>query len=309
MNQKKANWLFLSTLMAEAVLMAVLIFCGDVFKMGVLMSLFVSQLVILVPAILFLIGTRTNPFSLIQTKRIKISTALIVVVITFLCMPAIVTVNAISMLFVENTVNELSQSLISLPALAVIFMVGIFGPISEEFVFRGVIYHSYRRVGRVIGGMLLSAFLFGITHLNFNQMSYAVLVGVIGVILVECTGSILSSMIFHMVINLTNTIPMFLFPDQFAGSAEEAEAELAAMGMTYQEALYVSIGVYAVIAAIGIVLAVCLFHVIAEKEDRLEHIKTIWNTRKEGPREKLWTIPLIVSVVLCFAYMIFDVIQ
>ena len=58
--------------------------------------------------------------------------------------------------------------------------------------------------------MLLSALLFGLTHLNFNQMSYAVLVGIVSVLLLEGSGSIFYSMLFHICINTTNVVQMLV---------------------------------------------------------------------------------------------------
>lgn len=307
MNPKKANLLFLSSLLFEAVMIISLYFLADRIQIGEMESLLLSQLVVFVPAVLFLAGTHTNPVRLIQHKRIKVSTGFMVAGFTFLCLPLIMLVNAISMLFVENEVNNMMESMINLPALPVIFMVGVLGPLNEEFVFRGVIYHSYRAKGRLIGGMVLSGVLFGLMHLNFNQMSYAVLVGIIGVLLIECTGSILSSMIFHMVINLTNTIPIFLFPDTFQQSEAAAQAQLDTLQMSEREMMCMVIGVYLMIAFITTAIACCLLYAITEREGRLAHIKAVWSTRNIGVREKLCSVPLVISVILCLAYMTFDV--
>lgn len=307
MNPKKANLLFLCSLIYETVMVLVLAFCADRIQIGIIGSLLLSQSVIFVPAVLFLAVTRTNPVKLIQHKRMKVSTGFMIVGFTYLSLPLIMLVNAISLLFVENEVNNMMESMINLPALLVIFLVGVLGPVNEEFVFRGVIYHSYRSKGRIIGGMILSGVLFGLTHLNFNQMSYAILVGIIGALLIECTGNILSSIIFHMVINLTNTIPVFLFPESFTSSELTVQSQLDTLQMSYTELMCMTIGVYLVIAFITTALACCLLYAIAEREGRLMHIKAVWSTRNTGAREKLWSVPLIVAVVLCLAYMTLDV--
>ena len=101
MNPKKVNWLFLTTLLVEAAVMAFMYLCSDI-SLGIIESLLLSQLIVLVPAVLFLFGTKTDPGRLIAHNRPKFTTALLVVVFTFLCMPAIIAVNAFSMLFVDN---------------------------------------------------------------------------------------------------------------------------------------------------------------------------------------------------------------
>jgi hypothetical protein len=307
MNPKKANWLFLSTLCFEAIVVIGIAIFSDRIQLGMISSLIVSQLVLFIPTALFLLCTHCNPFKLIQHKRLQATTILMIVGFTFLCMPLIILVNMISMLFVDNVVSDMMDIIVSASPLWAILVVGVLGPLNEEFVFRGVIYHTYRSKGRIIGGMLLSALLFGLTHLNFNQMSYAILVGIIAVLLIECTGSIWASMVFHMVINLSNTVPVFLFPELLANSDASVETQLETMHMTYREMVCMEIAVYAVIATITTALALCLLYAIAQREGRIAHMKTVWTMRKEGPREKLCSIPLVIAILLCVIYMTLDV--
>ena len=84
-------------MLVEAAVMAFMYLCSDI-SLGIIESLLLSQLIVLVPAVLFLFGTKTDPGRLIAHNRPKFTTALLVVVFTFLCMPAIIAVNAFSML-------------------------------------------------------------------------------------------------------------------------------------------------------------------------------------------------------------------
>ncbi len=309
MNPKKANWLFLSTLGFEAVVMIALIFCADRWKIGILGSLTVSQLIILIPTLLFLLLTRTDPFTLIQHNRLRVSTVFMIIGFSFLMMPLILVVNMISLLFVENTVTNMMQYVVNAPAFFSILLIAVAGPASEEIVFRGVLYHSYKKSGRFVGAMLLSAFLFGLTHMNFNQMSYAILVGIVCVLLVECTGSIFASMIFHMMINLSNVIPVFLNPEAYEDTGKTLELELGRLGMTYQEYLYMEIGIFGVIALITTSLAICLLYAIARQEGRSGYVAALFH-RKEGcERERLISMPLVLSVLICFGVMIYDIVK
>ena len=78
MNPKKVNWLFLTTLLVEAAVMAFMYLCSDI-SLGIIESLLLSQLIVLVPAVLFLFGTRTDPGRLIAHNRPKFTTTLLVV--------------------------------------------------------------------------------------------------------------------------------------------------------------------------------------------------------------------------------------
>lgn len=308
MNPKKVNWLFLTTLLVEAAVMAFMYLCSDI-SLGIIESLLLSQLIVLVPAVLFLFGTRTDPGRLIAHNRPKFTTALLVVVFTFLCTPAIIAVNAFSMLFVDNEVAGLQSYMLSVPWWQILLMVGIIGPVSEEFVFRGVIYHGYKTSQRFVGSMLLSALLFGLTHLNFNQMSYAVLVGIVSVLLLEGSGSIFYSMLFHICINTTNVVQMLVQKAQGTiMSQEESMAYIErTMQMPYKQALAVSVSVYAVIAAGAAALAGCLLYLIVKKENRVQHMQQLLHGNTGEKRTKLISVPLVISVVLCLLYMTADV--
>lgn len=308
MNPKKVNWLFLTTLLVEAAVMAFMYLCSDI-SLGIIESLLLSQLIVLVPAVLFLFGTKTDPGRLIAHNRPKFTTALLVVVFTFLCMPAIIAVNAFSMLFVDNEVAGLQSYMLSVPWWQILLMVGIIGPVSEEFVFRGVIYHGYKTSQRFVGSMLLSALLFGLTHLNFNQMSYAVLVGIVSVLLLEGSGSIFYSMLFHICINTTNVVQMLVQKAQGTiMSQEESMAYIErTMQMPYKQALAVSVSVYAVIAAGATALAGCLLYLIVKKENRVQHMQQLLHGNTGEKMTKLISVPLVISVVLCLLYMTADV--
>ena len=308
MNPKKVNWLFLTTLLVEAAVMAFMYLCSDI-SLGIIESLLLSQLIVLVPTALFLFGTRTDPGRLIAHNRPKFTTALLVVVFTFLCMPAIIAVNAFSMLFVDNEVAGLQSYMLSVPWWQILLMVGIIGPVSEEFVFRGVIYHGYKTSQRFVGSMLLSALLFGLTHLNFNQMSYAVLVGIVSVLLLEGSGSIFYSMLFHICINTTNVVQMLVQKAQGTiMSQEESMAYIErTMQMPYKQALAVSVSVYAVVAAGAAALAGCLLYLIVKKENRVQHMQQLLHGNTGEKRTKLISVPLVISVVLCLLYMTADV--
>ena len=308
MNPRKVNWLFLTTLLVEAAVMAFMYLRGDI-SLGIIESLLLSQLIVLVPTVLFLVGTRTNPVRLIAHNRPKFTTTLLVVVFTFLCMPAIIAVNAFSMLFVDNEVAGLQSYMLSVPWWQILLMVGIIGPVSEEFVFRGVIYHGYKTSQRFVGSMLLSALLFGLTHLNFNQMSYAVLVGIVSVLLLEGSGSIFYSMLFHICINTTNVVQMLVQKAQGTiMSQEESMAYIEqTMQMPYKQALAVSVSVYAVIAAGAAALAGCLLYLIVKKENRVQHMQQLLHGNTGEKKMKLISVPLVISVGLCLLYMTADV--
>ena len=310
MNAKKVNWLFTS-IIGLNILVIIWAACKpEGLSIGMMPALLLSQAMIFGPAILFLLFTKTKPVDLIQMASPKWSVSLLTILFTFLIMPLITAVNAFSMLFVENEVNNMQALFLETPAWLLLLIVGVVGPFSEEVVFRGVIYHGYRRSGRFVAAMLLSSILFGIMHLNFNQMSYAILVGIIGVLLVEGTGNIFYSILFHVTINVTNVTQMLLQSPETAAmdGAQTQEMIESLMHMPYREAMSVVVSVYSVIACVTTALAGCLYYYMLKKERRTEHVRLMFvsgnkNTVRE-PNRRIWSWPLVISMALCLLYMI-----
>lgn len=84
-----------------------------------------------------------------------------------------------------------------------LFLVGILGPVAEEFLFRGVIYGKLRDVFTVTQAAVISGAIFGIYHKNFVQGIYAALFGILLAYIFEKTGTIWGAVLMHMIFNLS----------------------------------------------------------------------------------------------------------
>ena len=270
MNSKKANRLFLSVVVMHFVLIAVLIAGSQFFSLGIIENLLASQMVILLPAFISVFtGKEKVRICDLGFRKTKITTLLLVVVYTLLCMPLVTVVNAISMLFVDNTVISMSSEILAVPYPVALLMIAVIGPFSEEFVFRGIIFQSYKKEGNTLGAVLLSALVFSFMHMNFNQAGYAFVIGIALALVMIATNSIWAPVVMHFIINAQSVCTMYLTEWLMPGSlAEEAAA------MT-KESLMVTIGIYSIIAAITTVLAICLLVYIADREGRKEELRNL----------------------------------
>lgn len=301
MNSKKANRLFLSVVLLHFALIAVLIAGSQFFSLEIIGNLLASQMVILVPAlIVILFGKEKIKLCELGFCKIKISTAFLVVVYTLLCMPLVTVVNAISMLFVDNTVAALSSDILAVPFPVALFMIAIFGPFSEEFVFRGIIFNSYRKDGNALGAILLSALVFGFMHMNLNQAAYAFVIGIALAFVMIATGSIWSSVIMHFIINAQSVCLMYITEFLMPGSMAAESAAIT------NEELLMTIGVYSIIAAVTTVLAICLLVFIAEREGHKEELKNL--LVKPGSIKPRITPALIIALIIALLYMILEAI-
>ena len=299
MNSKKVGRLFLSVVLMHFVLIFVLIVSSQFFSLGIVANLLVSQSVILLPAcISILFNKKKVTLSDLGFRKIRISTIFLTVIYTLLCMPLVTVVNALSMLFVDNTVVAISSEILALPFPIAFLIISIVGPCSEEFVFRGIIYNSYRKEGNALGAVLLSALMFGFMHMNLNQAGYAFVIGIGLAVLMIVTGSIWAPVVMHIIINGQSVCMMYITEYFMPGSLA---ADAAAM--TKQD-LLMTIGIYSVIAAVTTVLAVCLLIFIADREGRGEELRNLF-VKGEKTKSRI-TPALVIGLLLALAYMILE---
>ena len=307
MNSKKVNWLYLSIVLIHiAVVAGLTVYVCNIgpLHIPIVLNLLLSQGIILIPALLFLCFSKEKWNVVLGFHKIKISSVLMIILFTYLMMPLTTVINAISMLFVDNTVMQMSSSVLQMPAAVMVLIMGVVGPVSEEVVFRGVVLNGYKRSGNAFRAILFSALLFGLMHMNFNQAAYAIFLGIVMAVLVETTGSLWSSIVFHMTVNIQNVLLMFL-SDAITSQAYMEEAQ--ALTDSKKEMLAI-IGIYAVIAMVTTSIAACVLVWIAKNENREICLKQIWTGRKEN-RGQLVSVPLLVGIVLSVAYMTLEVIM
>lgn len=87
-----------------------------------------------------------------------------------------------------------------------IFCVGIFGPLVEEVLFRGMVFGKLRRVFSFWPAALISGAIFGLYHMNLVQGIYAGVFGIILAYVFEKTETIWGCYLFHALFNLSSYV-------------------------------------------------------------------------------------------------------
>lgn len=87
-----------------------------------------------------------------------------------------------------------------LPVSILIF--GCITPLSEEILFRGILFRELRKQCPFLTGALVSSLLFGFYHGNLLQFLYALPMGFFFCVLTEKDGSIQTAVSLHAVINI-----------------------------------------------------------------------------------------------------------
>ncbi len=266
MEKKGVNRVFLSIILIHLLVVVILTVVPDAVSIGIAQNLIISELILLVPGVVYILFYKKEKSisDRMSFHKVKPSTFFMTILFTFMIMPLTTLLNAISMLFVDNAVLQISPQVLQMPFLLIFFLMAVYGPFCEEFVFRGIIFGGYRKSGRLLCATLLSGFLFGLMHMNLNQFGYAFAIGIALALLMEASGSIWMTMLCHFLFNAQSVCLMFLVNHFMPGLYEQQIQNQA----TANDQMYITISVYLVIATFTTVIAACILNWISTNEGR-----------------------------------------
>ncbi len=289
-------------------------------------SVILSQATIILPVLIYCIWKKENLFELIRFRKIKFSTVILTVFVGIMSYPVVVFLNLVSMLFVENVMMDVMPDVLSMGLGAGLVLMAFLPAVVEETVFRGVIYNSYSKRKPLLG-VFLSALLFGLMHMNFNQLPYAFYLGIIMALLMEACDSILAPMILHFTMNGASTLLSFAATETTSAITEamdmktmlvEAYREsMVSMGMEIAEEqlaamepqiILMVVGAYAVIALIALAIVLTLVYAVFRSNGRTperifkaDHSDTAYLLGKDEKMHKNRMIDIWVIVFIIYA--------
>ena len=238
-----------------------------------LIALLISQLILFLPTGVYLWKNKFDLKETIRLRPIKISTAFMLVGFMYAVMPAATLINAISLQFTTNVIDDtVTQIAATYPFAVGMLAVAFLPAVLEESVYRGVFYNEYRKVD-VKKAIVLSGLLFGLAHMNLNQFIYAFLLGMVFSVIVEVTDSILSSMVLHFIMNGTSMASVY--------AQQMAEAEVALEIVDTTEVIETYIQSIWFPALVGVILAYFILRTIARNEGRGQVWKELFGRQKK----------------------------
>ena len=178
----------------------------------------VGKILIVAPGLIYLATHHKSTVKVLGIEKPNCFNLLMTFCAALCCWPISGFLNMLSMFFVKNRAEEILSRQISLGFVPTLILTAVLPALTEEFVFRGIMYRSYRKYS-VIGGALISALVFGLMHLNLNQMIYTVFNGIIFALMLEATGSIVTPVSMHFLINSFPILFDFLMRDGSVSSA------------------------------------------------------------------------------------------
>ncbi len=273
-------------------------------------QLLYSQVILVLPAVIYLVIKKIKPLEFIRFKKVNLVTIVLLVLFGFFIRPFMSLLSAISMLWVENKIADTATQLTTeVNFLWAMTIIAIIPSILEEFVYRGVFYNEYRKVntGKAV---LLSGLLFGLMHMNVNQFIYAFFMGVIFALIIEATDTILASVIVHFTINGSSLFFLKITPwlQEKAGNA--GNTALLDSAATTKEEILKLLPSLIMPAIVTLGISVILYYSIATYNRRTESVKQIFRKEMNGEKKnQLLTIPVVVGMGICLFSMISNVVS
>ena len=302
--------------------------------------LIVSQLLIVLPSAVYLIMNRLRYKEAVRFKKVRPANVVLLIVFTFLLLPVMTFINALSQLYAVDTTTDVMSSIANKsPFLIALFTVAFIPCIFEESVYRGVIFNEYSRHNK-LGAIFLSAFLFGILHGNLNQFTYAFAMGIVFAFVIEATDSIVSTMIIHYIINGISVLLLYLYP-KILNYLEQLHQNAMASGdssmvtmienavggnnfnvdeimqnassVMSEYTLSTVIVTYGFTALVCGVLAFFVYRTIAMNANRWEDVKSMFQKERREREERLFSkknfpyfVPLYIAMAICIISMILN---
>lgn len=269
------------------------------------LNLIISQCILLIPALIYVLVMKIDIIKCIPYRKIKLSDAVSSLLIGYCLVPLVLLINVISSVFATNYLNSSTTEISQYPFIIQLLLMAFLPTIAEEFVFRGLFYHSYRKNG-ILGAAILSGVIFGAIHLNINQFCYACVMGMVFALMVEITGSMFSSMLAHFAVN-SYSIIMLKLVSMSGISVQTEQASQQMMSQYSGVIILLQIAILAVTAIAFISIAYLLFMSMAKRNGRWDYFKL---NMKKGLRpqnnEHFITIPLAATLLATAAFMIFQ---
>lgn len=193
---------------------------------------------ILLPAYIYLLIFRYDLRYVLRLKATRPLNFFIVFFIMLFAIPVAGVFNLLN-LFIVNSI--FGKVIVNQPPVAtngkelILYILLIAGSagLCEEFLFRGVIQRGFERLGKT-KAILLAAFLFSLTHMDFQKIFGTFLLGALIGFIVYRTGSLFCGMFAHFTNNAIAVFVSFLsvkFLDLFGGSVRNIPKEPDLNGM------------------------------------------------------------------------------
>lgn len=176
-----------------------------------------------------------------------------------------------------------------------LLLMGVLPAVSEELIFRGIVFQGLKEKFSPVWNVLLNGLLFALIHQNITQFVYPFILGCVLSLLMQRTNNLLYSILLHCFNNFTTIILSFL-------------AEKGIINFGFNITWWIVLIAIAV-AGVTIVLAWLVDKFYLRKRKPVE-IKNEGELN-QSPPIMVWKFPLtlIISVVLAIIFIVLNAVM
>lgn len=273
------------------------------------MSSMFIELLFIVPLLIYCHKSDKSIREVIKFKKIKPTSVLLVILIAFVSLPIYTFANLFSQLFVSNATIQAVKDMNTPISFAITcFLLVIVAPLFEESVFRGYFFYHLSSVKTILKTVLITALFFGIAHMNFNQFCYAFVFGFIIAIVNQASGSIISSMTVHAIVNTV----LGIIPLAVANAFSDVNAIEQAETIRKSGIMIIITCIVFLVAIACTALLILLLIALASNENRLDSFKAVFSRKnKNGEIEATnqstssFSICLTIAILIGLILMLF----
>lgn len=180
-------------------LFVILIFlAGGSIIPAIIPSAYISRLIMYLCLLYYLLSQHGGKWAELlmknHIKKLQISDFICIIMLACLTFIICGYANAISLIWVKNNIFILQRE----PFLMKMIFLAIMPAFMEELIFRG---YTFQRLGDGKIAILISAIMFAFYHMNFNQMIYAFIAGILFALIYHSCGNLLISILIHFLFN------------------------------------------------------------------------------------------------------------
>lgn len=206
---------------------------------------------------------KTNPLNLLLSTLLAITS-----------IPLVMLVNLISQFLFTPALEDTLSNIGNESYLLSILTIAVFPGIFEELISRGIILSHYKHKSLVVTSTI-SGLFFGMMHMNMNQFMYAFVLGFLFSVVVHITGSIVTSIIMHFLINSINLSLAYLATSELFTSMPGYEEQQAMVDtMNRSELLLQSLGIVILLFVLSLPFFLGILFALIMVNEKMDLIKS-----------------------------------
>ncbi len=150
--------------------------------------------------------TNLNSFPIV--KNLSLKSYFFIFILVFLFLPSIYFSSTLASAFFHNPIPDVIDDFKIDSFFTIFIAIALLPAVFEEFLMRCFFLSNFEKVP-VKTKAIINGFFFALLHGNLHQFIYSFFIGIILTYLVIYTGSIFSSILFHLVFNSIGVLTIF----------------------------------------------------------------------------------------------------